>query len=68
MRTIKSILDSLGVEQREVIMLAFNTGVQQHIEYAPGKYIGVNIKEPAANMTVEQTVGYWSCGEIKSNA
>ena len=65
MRPIKNILDSLGAEQRAVIMLAFNTGIQQHIEYAPGKFVGVNILKPGANMIIEQTVGHWSAGTLK---
>jgi hypothetical protein len=62
--TVKSILDSLDKEQRRRLIHAFEQGFSQHVEYASGKFIGVNIQN-AHNLKIDTEVGVWSIGEIQ---
>lgn len=61
---IKQILASLTQAQRTQIDYAFENGlINQFIEYAPGRFIGVNIQN-LSNLQIEQTAGLYSAGTI----
>lgn len=64
MATIKDVLGVLPKDKRDSLMLAFNTGIQQTIVYAPGRFIAVHLNNPARNLVVRETAGSWSMGDI----
>lgn len=61
--TLKAILQSLEPEDRRRLMHAFDNDFAQHVEYAPGKFIGVHIQNNS-NLKIGTLVGVWSEGEI----
>lgn len=63
-RSIRAILAMLDVKKREQLQYAFEEGLtNQYVEYAPGRFIGVNVSN-MPNLQIEQTVGAWSSGVI----
>ena len=64
--TIKSIIRGLSDENRQRLMHAFENDFEQWVEYEPQKFIGVNLNQQnVLNLSIEQTAGQWSSGEIK---
>lgn len=64
MKDIKSILATLDRTSRSKLDYAFENELPHIlVEYAPGKFIGVNV-QPRANLTIELTAGLYSAGLI----
>ena len=61
---IKEILDTLKPEEYRQLMHAFEHQFEQHIEFKPGKFVGVNIRTQR-NFSIKKTIGAWSIGDIK---
>lgn len=66
MSSLRQILDGLEPIKREALMIAFNNGISNLVEYEQGKFIGVHINKPAANIKITEKVGLWCIGEIKN--
>jgi len=64
MSKIKEALDCLTDEERERIMLAFESGDALWIEYENGKFVGVNLIESVERVVTDKNK-YWSVGIIK---
>lgn len=62
--TIKKILESLTSEQKRRLFHAFDHNFSQHVEYTPGRFVGVNVRG-SLNLQIDTLVGVWSTGEIK---
>lgn len=62
--TLKDILDKLSKTDRAVLNYSFEHSMVQYVQYEPGKFIGVHIKD-SKYLTVEQSAGNWSSGTIK---
>jgi hypothetical protein len=62
MSSFKQIIDKLPSGQKDQIMYAFNHNETCHVEYEPGKYIGVNVS--GNNFKVQEKFGSWSHGLI----
>ncbi len=60
---LKSILQNLESEDRRRLMHAFDNEFAQHVEYAPGRFIGVNIQN-TSHLKIDTRIGVWSEGEI----
>ncbi len=66
MKTIKDVIDGLSSQDRQRLMYAFENGFAQHVEYEPGKYVGVNTTH-VKNLTKRQAAGPWYEGDIVTN-
>jgi len=64
MSSIKSILSSLGEEQRKQLMYAFENELTQVIVYAGKKFIGINCSH-LSNINITESKNSWVIGEIK---
>jgi hypothetical protein len=64
MKTIKAILDGLQAQDRKKLMYAFENGFAQHVEYEPGKYVGVNTAN-IKHLSKRQAAGSWYEGDIQ---
>ena len=63
-KSIKSIISMLTIEQKQQLHYAFEQSLMnQFIEYAPGKFVGVNIKN-LPHLHIEQVAGLYSSGTI----
>ena len=60
---IKSIINMLPDEKRQLLMLAFEQRLTEIVKLPDGSFIGVNV---VANnhIIIEETVGVWSIGRI----
>lgn len=63
MKSLKEILDKLTPKDRATLFYAFDKGITQHIEYEPGRFIGVYVR-PGTKFKVEQKVNDWVEGEL----
>lgn len=68
MESLKETLLSLPQNHQNTLMYAFDNNIPQHIEYGSGKFIGVHLYQDnlQKNMVINQSVGSWSSGEIKT--
>jgi hypothetical protein len=65
---IKEVLNSLDKEKRLQLMMAFNDGLSDYIEYEPGYFIGVNlVSEKFPNLKITNTRGSWCIGEVNDD-
>lgn len=63
-KSIKSILSMLNPEQKEQLRYAFEQClINQFVEYAPGRFVGVNIQN-LPHLHIEQVAGLYSSGSI----
>ena len=60
---IKEIFDKLDNKQRAQLMYALEHEFSQHVEYAKGKFVGVNVAVQR-NMSIQELTGAWSCGTM----
>ena len=65
MSNIKDILSSLGEEQYNQLMYAFNNDMVQIIIYSGNKFIGVNCSQ-LSNVNILEEQGSWVLGEINN--
>ena len=69
MQSIKEILSSLSKNDARHIQYAFNNNISNtYIEYTPGRFIGVHIRDSLTSVQIEQRAGYYSEGSIVRNA
>ena len=62
--SLKSKLDSLTVNQRRLLLHAFEMHISQFVNLPDDHFIGVNISTPSFRMI--ETVGVWSFGKINT--
>lgn len=60
---IKDILDALPAPERRRLVLAHEQGLAQQVEYAEGKFVGVNL-QGVPNLRVTERAGAWTTGNI----
>ncbi len=65
MSSISSIFNILDNKQKQILTYALNEGISKHIEFTPGRFIGVNAKH-ISYLTIEQSNGPWSIGTINA--
>lgn len=63
MRSFKDIIDGLPSEKRATLIYALNNGIGQHVEYEPGRFIGVHFKA-SGPFKEENHVGSWTEGTV----
>jgi len=63
MISITQILATLKDNERAILQYAHENFISQYIEYAPGRYIGVDA-ERIPRLNIEQTSGRWSTGTV----
>lgn len=64
MDEIRKAFEEISGEEKKRLMMAFEAGRSDYIEYAKGKFLGCNIRE-SASMHITEIHRYWSIGEIK---
>lgn len=63
--TVREILETkLTDTQRAQLMYAFDHDIAQFVEFATGKFVGVNTQY-IKHLRVEVTVGKWTTGTIR---
>ena len=64
--SIKDIINGLTPQDREALMTAFEVRAPFHIEYEPGRFVGVNTDENPRLVT-EAVAGHFRCGRIRGH-
>lgn len=66
MKTLKELLEGLKDEDRRVLMLAFEHGLEQIVYVEDGKFLGVNVGT-IKGLTIQQQAGRWAYGEVNED-
>lgn len=61
---LQKVLKSLTHDQREQLMIAFNSETDSHVEYKEGFFIAVHLSNFDL-FEVTETRGCWSIGRLK---
>jgi hypothetical protein len=62
--SIKDKLAKLDIKNKQLLMVAFESGITQLIKLEGGTFIGVNII-PNDNIIIDEVCNKWSIGRIK---
>lgn len=62
---LRDILQKIGESNRALLRYALESDLPQHVEYEPGRFVGVNV-QAAPTLVVERSHGAYQTGAIRS--